>query len=145
MSILFAILALLAGIFLSFIIGIGGIIVSVIFAGLAIFFAAKKRKNEGGGGTGSIVISVVAICLSLITFLIWTGLVSMVKDEAKKVDADIVEKAFEHSTWGIIGVVGEVSQDDMDAFKDQLEKVTDSMNKSSESSSSGASDSSSAK
>ena len=141
MSILFAILAILSGIFFSFVVGLGGIIVTVIFAGLAIFFATKKRKNEGGGGMGSIVVSVVAICLSLITLLIWNGIVSMIKDEAKKVDADIVEKAFSNSKWGVIGVVGEVSKDDMDAFKDQLDKVTESMNKSSESSGSGESSS----
>ena len=128
MSVLFAILAIVAGVVTPFLIGIGGIIVAVILGGLAIFFACRKRKIEGGGGMGSIVLAAVGIIISVLMFLAWTGICSKIKDEADKVDATLVKKAFEdHSTWGMLGALGSVDNDDLEQFKEEMERITDNM------------------
>ncbi len=146
MSVLFAILAIVAGVATPFLVGIGGIIVAVIFGGLAIFFASRKRKIEGGGGMGSIVLAAVGIIISVLMFLAWTGICSKIKDEADKVDATMVKKAFEdNSTWGLLGALGSVDKDDLEQFKEEMERITDNMTdeESSGSSSSSSSESSS--
>ena len=145
MSILFAILACLAGLFLSFIIGIAGVIITVIFGALSIFFAMKKRKTEGGGGIGSIVFSSIAIILSLLLFLGWLGICDKFKDEAEKKDAPLVKEAFENSTFGLIGVMTSIDADKQEELMDELKRITDSDESSSSSaeSSSDAAESSS--
>ena len=139
MSVLFAVLAFIAGLFLPFIIGIAGVIITVIFSALAILFAVKKRKTEGGGGIGSIVFASIAILMAILLFLGWLGICDKLKDEAKEKDAPLVTEALDHSTFGFIGVISSVDTETQDEFMDELKRITDS-----DSSSSSADESSSA-
>ena len=139
MSILFAVLALIAGLILPFIIGIAGVIIAFVFSGLSIFFAIRKRKREGGGGTGSIVFSSVAAVLAILLFMGWLGICKKLSDEAEKKDAPLVKEAFENSTFGFIGVITSIDTDKQDEFMDELKRITDT-----EDSSSSAAESSSA-
>ena len=129
MCLLFAILALLSGIMGTIFLGIIGFAVTAVFAILAIIFASKKRKSEEGGGTGSMVVSIISLVLGLLITLFFIGMAKVVKDNAKKVDAPLVEKYADDLKFGILGFVIPAASDNvnMDDFSDQLKLVTDKM------------------
>ena len=125
MSVLFAVLAFIAGLILPFIIGIVGVIITVIFSALAIFFALRKRKTEGGGGIGSIVFASIASILALLMFLGWLAICDKLRDDAEKKNAPLVKEAFDNSTFGFLGVITSIDTDKQDELMDELKRLND--------------------
>ena len=128
MCILFAILALVASIIGTLLFGIAGGCVTAIFAVLAIVFAVKKKKSEQGGGTGSIVISIIALVLGASMTMLFIGVSGTVKEQAKKVDAPLVEKYADDLKFGVLGFVFAASNDgvNVDDLTKEFERVSDS-------------------
>ncbi len=128
MCILFAILALVASIIGTLLFGIVGGCATAIFAVLAIVFAVKKKKSEEGGGTGSIIISIIALVLGFSITMIFIGVSGTIKEQAKKVDAPLVEKYADDLKFGVLGFAIAASNDgvDIDELTDELKRVSDS-------------------
>jgi MFS family permease len=128
MCILFAVLALVASIIGAFLFGIAGGCATAVFAILAIVFAVKKKKSEEGGGTGSIVISIISLVLGFCITMLFVGVSSSVKEQAKKVDAPLVEKYADDLKFGVLGFVFAASNDGVDVndLTKEFERVSDS-------------------
>ena len=129
MSILFAILALVVSLIGTILFGIIGGGVTLIFAVLAIIFAVKKKKSEEGGGTGSLVVSIIALVLGCLMSLLFVGVSGVIKEDAKKADAPLIEKYADDLKYGVLGFIMSAASDDvdMDEFSEQMKKVSDSM------------------
>ncbi|MCR4847029.1 MAG: hypothetical protein K5865_09845 [Eubacterium sp.] len=127
MSVLFAVLAMISGIIGTFLAGFIGLGITFVFAGLAILFAARKKKTVGKVGVGSIITSVIAICFSGLILLGIVAVGNYLRDEARKCDAPLVEKYMGDFKFGVIGVAAKISNDGVDEveFRRQLDKVTD--------------------
>lgn len=130
MCVLFAVLALIASIVGTILFGIIGGCVTAIFGVLAIVFAIKKKKSEEGGGTGSLVLAIISMVIGLGITMLFVGASGILKDEAGKVNAPLIEKYADDLKFGVVGFAMAASSDnvDLNELSDQLKVVSDNMN-----------------
>ena len=133
MSVLFAVLAILAAFLGSLLFGIIGGVAAIVFALLAILFAIKHRKKVGSGGIGSIVFAVIALIVGITLGCI---AVPMVADQAETYAKDHgyteVAKYAPTFRYGAIGIAVKLSEDgvDINKFTEDFNKVFEELNKS---------------
>ncbi|MCR4840714.1 MAG: hypothetical protein K5848_04135 [Lachnospiraceae bacterium] len=126
MSVLFMILAILAGLFGTLLFGYIGLAVTAVFAVLSVLFAIRKRKNTGAGGVASIVLSVIAVLISVSLAAGLAAAGEQIKKDADKAQAPLLKKYAPSLKYGVVGMLLEADKDGVDW--NELEDDFDSYN-----------------
>ena len=137
MAVLFAILALAAGIVGTVLTGWIGFGISVLLAVIAIAIRVNKNKNEDRPRHGSIVLAVIAIIAGILTQVVMMSLADGIKTDAEELGdvPYVVAVAEGMKKFGIIGFANSAAEKkpaDMsdDAFADELKRQMDRVTKS---------------
>ena len=125
-SVILGLLAAACGVAATFMFGTAGAIVAGVLAVIAIILGIVKRKRDGKGGIPAVVISVLAIVLTIAMTGLWSNTFSALHEKAVKVKPDgLWAKATENNNGGLYGIISQLPSDEssVNALMDEMNEL----------------------
>lgn len=123
-GVILGIFAILCALIATFLFGTVGGIIAGVLAVAAIVLGVLKKRKEGKGGTAAIILSVIAIILTLSLTSFWSGLFTEVHNKAVEYKPDgLWAQVTDDTSSGFFGLISKLPKDEA-----SLQALADEMN-----------------